>query len=180
MKIVALVGSMSEESNNRKIVEFMKERYKDDLEIEILPIERLPMYNQDIELDPPEIVQELRKKIKESDGILFATPEYNHSIPAVLKSAIDWFSRVERVMINKPSMVVGATLGNLGTVRAQVHLRQILNSGGVATLNLPGNEVFINSVHEKLDKDGNLIDEPTIEYLDKVVKNFIDWVKKIN
>lgn len=179
MKIVALVGSMSKESNNRKIVNFMKERYKEQLEIEILPIEKLPMYNQDIEEDAPEIVEKLRIKIKESDGILFATPEYNHSISSVLKNAIDWFSRVERVMINKPSMIIGATLGNLGTVRAQVHLRQILNSGGVATLNLPGNEVFISNVHEKLDEDGNLVDEPTIEYLDKVVKNFIDWIKKV-
>lgn len=179
MKIVALVGSMSKESNNRKIVEFMKEKYKEQLEIEILPIEKLPMYNQDIEEDAPDIVKELRVKIKESDGILFATPEYNHSIPAVLKSAIDWFSRVERVMINKPSMIIGATLGNLGTVRAQVHLRQILNSGGVATLNLPGNEVFISMIHEKLDEDGNLVHKPTIEYLDKVVENFIDWIEKV-
>ncbi len=179
MKIVALVGSMSKESNNRKVAEFMKDRYKEDLDIEILPIEKLPMYNQDIELDPPEIVIELREKIRKSDGILFLTPEYNHSIPAVLKNAIDWFSRVEMVMINKPSMVVGATLGNLGTVRAQVHLRQILNSGAVATLNLPGNEVFISSIHEKLDETGKLVDESTIEYLDEVVKNFIDWVNKV-
>lgn len=180
MKIVALVGSMSKESNNRKVVEFMKERYKEHIEIQILPIEKLPMYNQDIEEDAPDIVKDLRVEIKESDGILFATPEYNHSIPAVLKNAIDWFSRVERVMINKPSMIVGATLGNLGTVRAQVHLRQILNSGGVATLNLPGNEVFISMIHEKLDEDGNLVHKPTIEYLDKVVKNFIDWIEKVN
>ncbi|MCF6460377.1 NADPH-dependent FMN reductase [Clostridium sp. Cult3] len=179
MNIVALVGSMSKESNNRKIVEFMRERYKDKMDIEILPIEKLPMYNQDIELQPSEIVEELRKKIKQSDGILFATPEYNHSISAVLKNAIDWFSRVERVMVNKPSMIVGASLGTLGTVRAQVHLRQILNSGGVATLNLPGNEVFIGNVHEKLDEDGNLIHEPTIEHLDGVVDNFIDWIDKI-
>lgn len=179
MNIVALVGSMSKDSNNRKIVEFMKDRYKDRMDIEILPIEKLPMYNQDIELDPPEIVDELRQKIKQSDGILFATPEYNHSISAVLKNAIDWFSRVERVMIGKPSMIVGASLGTLGTVRAQVHLRQILNSGGVGTLNLPGNEVFIGNVHEKLDKDGNLVDESTIKYLDKVVDNFIAWINKI-
>lgn len=179
MKIVAMVGSMSRESNNKKIVEFMKERYKDKLDIEILPIQQLPMYNQDIEFDPPEIVKELREKIKLSDGILFATPEYNHSISAVLKNAIDWFSRVEMVMMGKPSMIVGATMGNLGTVRAQVHLRQILNSGLVNTLNLPANEVFISTVQEKLDENGNLIHEPTIEYLDKVVENFINWIKKV-
>ena len=125
MKIVAMVGSMSKESNNKKVVKFMQKRYKDKLDIEILSIDKLPMYNQDIELNPPELVVDLREKIKSSDGILFATPEYNHSIPAVLKNAIDWFSRVEPVLIGKPSMVIGATMGNLGTVRAQVHLRQI-------------------------------------------------------
>ena len=179
MKIVAMVGSMSQESNNKKVVKFMQERYEDNLEIEILPIDKLPMYNQDIELSPPEIVVDLREKIKSSDGILFATPEYNHSIPAVLKNAIDWFSRVEPVMIGKPSMIIGATMGNLGTVRAQVHLRQILNSGLVNTLNLPANEVFISTIHEKLDENGQLIHEPTIKYLDEVMNNFIQWIKKV-
>lgn len=179
MKIVAMVGSMSKESNNKKVVKFMQKRYKDKLDIEILSIDKLPMYNQDIELNPPELVVDLREKIKSSDGILFATPEYNHSIPAVLKNAIDWFSRVEPVLIGKPSMVIGATMGNLGTVRAQVHLRQILNSGLVNTLNLPANEVFISTIHEKLDEKGNLVHEPTIEYLDQVINNFIKWIEKV-
>lgn len=179
MKIIAIVGSISKESNNKKLVEFMKERYREKLEIEILPIEKLPMYNQDIELDAPEIVQELRDKIKESDGILFATPEYNHSIPGVLKNAIDWFSRVEMVMTNKPSMIVGVSMGTLGTVKAQIHLRQILNSGGVATLNLPGNEIFIGSIQDKLDETGKLTHEPTIKVLDEVVENFIKWADKV-
>lgn len=179
MKIIAMVGSMSKESNNKKLVEFMKERYKGRLEIEILPIEKLPMYNQDIELDAPEIVKELREQIKDSEGILFATPEYNHSIPAVLKNALDWFSRVERVMTNKPSMIVGASMGTFGTIKAQIHLRQILNSGGIATLNLPGNEVFIGTIQDKLDDKGDLIDEPTIRFLDEVVENFIEWAEKV-
>lgn len=179
MNIIAIVGSISKDSNNKKLVEFMKERYKEKLNIEILPIEGLPMYNEDIENDAPKVVQELREKIKQSDGILFATPEYNHSIPGVLKNAIDWFSRVDRVMIDKPSFVVGVSMGNLGTVKAQMHLRQILNSGGVATMNLPGNEVFIGTIQDKIDKDGRLIDEGTIKYLDLVVENFINWVEKI-
>ncbi len=82
-------------------------------------------------------------------------------------------------MIGKPSMIIGATMGNLGTVRAQVHLRQILNSGLVNTLNLPANEVFISTIHEKLDESGKLIHEPTIKYLDEVMDNFIQWIKKV-
>ena len=157
----------------------MKERYKDKINIEILPIDKLPMYNEDIELSAPPIVKEIRDKIKESDGILIATPEFNHSIPGVLKNALDWFSRVDRVMINKPSMIVGASQGGYGTVRAQVHLRQILNSGAIKTLNLPGNEVLIGNIQDKMDEVGYIIDESTIKHLDKVVKNFIEWAKKV-
>ncbi|MEW8974135.1 MAG: NADPH-dependent FMN reductase [Tissierellaceae bacterium] len=179
MKIVAIVGSIRRESYNKKIVEFMKERYKDKMDIEILPIEELPMYNEDIELSPPSSVKEIKDKIKSSDGILIATPEYNHSIPGVLKNALDWFSRVDYVMMDKPSMVIGASQGGFGTNRAQMHLRQILNSGIIGTINLPRNELFISKVQDKVDESGKLIDESTIRHLDKVVDNFIEWTDKV-
>ena len=178
MKITALVGSNRKDSYNKKLIEFMQKRYQEKIEIEILPIEDLPMYNQDDELDPPAIVKSIKSKVLESDGVLIATPEYNHSIPAVLKNAIDWFSRVEKVMVNKPVMIVGATIGVLGTARAQMHLRQILNSGGIAALTLPGNEVFIGTIQEKMDESGTLIHEPTIQFLDTVMDNYMNWVEK--
>ncbi|MGJ9460060.1 NADPH-dependent FMN reductase [Oceanobacillus sp. CF4.6] len=177
MKIVALVGSNRSESYNMKLTRFMKQRYTGKVDIEILPINQLPFYNQDEELDSPAIVKELRGKIKESDGILFATPEYNASISGMLKNAIDWFSRVETVMVGKPAMIVGASMGSLGTVKAQMQLRQILNAPGVGTLTLPGNEVFIGSVHEKFDEEGNLNDESTVEFIDSVVTNFVNWAE---
>ncbi|MFD1849885.1 NADPH-dependent FMN reductase [Oceanobacillus bengalensis] len=178
MRIVALVGSNRKDSYNMKLTTFMQNRYANKLELEILPIDHLPFYNEDDELNPPEIVKEIREKIKESDGILFATPEYNASIPAVLKNAIDWFSRVEKVLIGKPAMIVGASQGALGTVKAQLQLRQILNAPGVSTLTLPGNEVYVGSVHEKMDENGNLMDEATIQFIDTVVNNYIAWVEK--
>src|SRR5690554_3595840 len=101
MKIIVIPGSIGTKSYNRKLATFMKKRYQKLLDIEILDIENIPMYNMDIELDPPEIIIEYRKKIIESDGIIFATPEYNHSIPGVLKNTLDWFSRVKRVMSGK-------------------------------------------------------------------------------
>jgi NAD(P)H-dependent FMN reductase len=179
MKIVAIVGSNRKESFNKKLTLFIQKRYKERVDIEILPIEKLPMYNQDDELTPPEIVTEIKNKVLQSDGVLIATPEYNHSIPAFLKNALDWFSRVEKVMVNKPVMIVGATPGVLGTVRAQVHLRQILNSPGVGALTLPGNEVFIGNINEKLDASGDLIHQPTIQFLDSVMNNFIGWAEKV-
>lgn len=137
------------------------------------------MYNEDIELDMPDVVKELRKKVKESQGVLMVTPEYNHSIPGVLKNVLDWFSRIDRVLLNKPVMIVGASTGALGTVKAQIHLRQILNSGGIGALTLPGNEVFIGNIQEKMDQSGKVIDESTIKYLDKVVDNFLKWAEKV-
>lgn len=179
MKLKIIVGSISKKSNNMKIAKFIENKYKDKLDIEILDIKEMPMYNEDIELDPPQVVLDIKKSAKEADGIIFVTPEYNHSIPGVLKNTLDWFSRVERPIANKPTMILGASTGSLGTVRSQTHLRQVLNSGGVAAINLPGNEVFISNVEDKLDKQGKLIHEATIEYIDKTIDNFINWIKKV-
>ncbi|MBU8877393.1 NAD(P)H-dependent oxidoreductase [Bacillus sp. FJAT-29790] len=178
MKIVAIVGSNREQSFNKKLVSFMKIHFHNKVEIEILPIDELPMYNEDKELSPPDIVNTIKSKISASEGMIIATPEYNHSIPGVLKNALDWFSRVDKVMVKKPVMVVGGTPGALGTVRAQIHLRQILNSPGVSALTLPGNEVFIGAIHEKFDESGKLIHEPTVNFLNTVMDNFLDWVEK--
>lgn len=170
-----MIGSNRAESYNKLLVEYMKDRYQDKIEIDILPIQELPFYNQDEELNPPEIVKELRERIKKSDAVLFATPEYNGSISGMLKNAIDWFSRVDLVLVNKPGMIVGASMGVLGTVKAQMQLRQILNSRGVGVLTLPGNEVLIGSVQDKVDEQGKLADEQTIDFLDTVVHNFVQW-----
>lgn len=178
MKIAVLVGSNRKESFNKKLAVFMQKRYQATAEFEILPIEQLPMYNQDDELTPPEIVTDIKQKVAQSNGVLFVTPEYNHSIPAFLKNAIDWFSRVDKVMVNKPVLIVGSSPGVLGTVRAQMHLRQILNSPGISALTLPGNEVFIGAVHEKLDESGNLVHVPTIQFIDTAMDNYINWIKK--
>jgi chromate reductase, NAD(P)H dehydrogenase (quinone) len=179
MKIAAIVGSNRKESYNQKLTVFMQTRYQGKIEIEILPIKDFPIYNQDDELNPPAVVTDTKRKISESDGILIATPEYNGTISGVLSNALDWFSRVDKVMIGKPAMIVGASMGALGTVKAQMHLRQILNSPGISALTLPGNEVFVGSVHEKIDESGKLTDESTIQFIDGVVDNFIEWVEKV-
>ena len=179
MKLVAMSGSPSKDSINKKVLEFMKDRYKDKLDIKILEIDKLPFYNYDIENTPPELVVEMRKEIKEADAIIFATPEYNQSIPATLKNAIDWFSRVELVLMKKPAMILGASPGRLGTVRAQEHLKDVLTSQYVGVLPLPGTEVFIGSYYDQVDENGILNNESTIEFLDMAVDNLIDWVNKI-
>lgn len=178
MKMIALNGSIRKQSYNGMLLQFLKERYADRLAIELLPIAQLPHYNQDDELNPGEDVVAFKKAIAEADGIIISTPEYNWSISGVLKNALDWVSRVDHVMKGKPVMVLGASMGVLGTIRAQIHLRQILSSTGVGAAVLPGNEVLVGSAHEKFNERGELTDQGTIEFLDQVVNNYLEWVKK--
>lgn len=180
MKVAIIVGSLRKNSYNKALANHIKERYGDRLDFETLDIGELPFFNEDIELSPPEIVIELRRQIREADAVLIVSPEYNYSVPGVLKNALDWFSRVERVMLNKPSMVMGTSTGRFGTVRGQNHLRQILNSSGIGAINLPGNEVQIANVSGKIDEKGKLIDESTIKLLDRRIDSFIKWIEKIN
>ncbi|HEY2419850.1 MAG TPA: NAD(P)H-dependent oxidoreductase [Neobacillus sp.] len=175
MKVIAIVGSIRDQSYNLKLAKYVQRRYKEKVDIEIVNIKDLPFYDQDIEENPPVVVTGFKRKVAEADAVLWLTPEYNYSIPGVLKNAIDWLSRVDKVMIGKPSWIMGATMGNLGTVRAQDHLRDILFSSGVNSPLLPGNEVYIGAVHEKIDEAGNLTHEPTIQFLDMVVENFVKW-----
>jgi len=179
VNIVTLVGSARKDSYNRSIANYIQKRYEELLTVELVDIKDLPHFDQDQEEDPPAKVKEFKKKIKDSDGVLIVTPEYNHSVPGMLKNAIDWTSRVDHVMTGKPVLIIGSSPGMLGTVRCQLHLRQILAAPGVSAKVLPGNEVFIGMVHEKLDDQGSITDEPTIKFLDMVLHNFIKFQKEI-
>ncbi|MBU7530977.1 NADPH-dependent FMN reductase, partial [Lactiplantibacillus pentosus] len=149
MKIVALVGSIRRSSYNRRLATFVQKRYADQMDVTIPNLSELPYYDQDIELEAPADVQAFKQSVLAADGVIFVTPEYNHSIPGVLGNAIDWLSRVERPLIGKPAMILGATMGPLGTVRAQSHLRQILDSPGVGMRVLPGDEFLLSTVQAK-------------------------------
>lgn len=178
MKIVAVVGSIRKESYNLKLAKFIQKRYQDRFVLDILNIRDLPHYDQDMENNPPAAVTDFKRKVAEADAVLWVTPEYNYSIPGVLKNAIDWLSRVDKVMIGKPSWIMGASMGNLGTVRGQGHLRDILFSSGVSSPIMQANEVYVGAVHEKFDETGNLTDESTIKHLDANVDKFIHWFKR--
>ncbi|MEO4054718.1 NAD(P)H-dependent oxidoreductase [Solibacillus sp. CAU 1738] len=178
MKVVAIVGSLREGSLNMKLAKFVQQRYEEKFELEILRLNEIPMYNQDDENNPPHSVQDFKAKVKAADAVLWVTPEYNASIPGVLGNAIDWLSRVDKVMIGKPSFIMGASMGNLGTVKAQMHLRDILFAAGLGSPVLQGNEVYVGAAHTKFDEAGNLTDESTVKFLDTVIDNFINWMQK--
>ena len=180
MKVVAIVGSIRNDSYNLKLAQYVQKLYQDKFDLEILNIREIPFYDQDIENNPPEVVTEFKNKVKTADAVLWVTPEYNGTVPGVLVNVIDWLSRVDKVMIGKPSWIMGASMGNLGTVKAQMHLRDILFSPGINSPLLPSNEVYVGAVHTKFDEAGNLTDEGTVQFLDTVVNNFIDWYNRSN
>lgn len=179
MKLVAIVGSLRKDSYNRGLVETIKERFGQKFELEILEIGQLPHYNQDDEFNPSELVLEFKRKVKEADGVIIITPEFNWSIPGVLKNALDWLSRVDKVLIGKPVMTGGATMGIAGTLRAQLHIREILASLQAKLLPPAGNEILISQAHTKFDeKTGLLKEEATLKFVDDVVERFVAFVKE--
>ncbi|SEN02978.1 NAD(P)H-dependent FMN reductase [Mesobacillus persicus] len=180
MNIVTLVGSLRKDSYNLQLFKTMEERYQGKLNMTLADIRSLPYFDQDEENNPPQVVKDFKEAIAKADGVIIITPEYNWSVPGVLKNALDWASRVDKVFIGKPVMAIGATLGMLGTVRAQMHLREILSSPGIQAKILPpgGNEVLIGSANQKFDdQTGKLVDEGTLSFLDNKVEAFIDLVK---
>jgi chromate reductase len=178
MKIIALVGSLRKESYNLQLASTIQERYKAKFELEIVDLRAIPYFDQDIENNPPSAVNQFKKTIADADAVLIITPEYNWSVPGVLKNAIDWLSRVDKVLIGKPVMIAGVSPGLMGTIRAQLHLREILASPGIQARVLPpgANEIVINLAGNKF-ASGRLEDESTLQLLDAVIGRFIDFAK---
>lgn len=181
MNIVIIVGSLRKDSYNMQLAKTMQERYSAKMNIDIADIRSLPHYEQDEENNPPETVKKFKQSIANADGVIIITPEYNWSIPGVLKNAIDWASRVDKVFIGKPVMAAGVSIGMAGTLRAQLHLREILSGLQAQLLPPSGNEILINFAAQKFDdQSGRLADEPTLGFLDVVVDKFVDFVKLSN
>lgn len=180
-KIAVLIGSLRKESFNRKLAKVLMEVAPSSLQLEIVEIDNLPLYNEDLEsANPPASWQELRKKIASYDGLLFLTPEYNRSVPAVLKNAVDVGSRPfgQNVWSGKPAAVVSLTLGALGGFGANHHLRQSLTCLNVPVLQQP--EAYIGNAPALFDEKGALIKEDTREFLATFMKAFAAWVDKLS
>lgn len=181
MEIAVIVGSLRKQSYNKQLALTMKERYAGRLDMTMLDIGPLPHYNEDEEQNPPAVVTEFKAAVARADGVVIVTPEYNWSIPGVLKNALDWCTRGDKVFADKPVLTMGATPGMLGTVRAQMHLREILSSAGMQAKVLPpgGNEVLVNLARDKFDPDRQrLVHEDTLQFLDGVVDKFVAFVRQ--
>ena len=176
-RIVAFAGSLRRKSYNRALIAAARELAPADLHIETIEIGDLPFYNADVEAvgDPPGIAS-FKSAVGSADGVLIATPEYNDGIPAVLANALDWGSRLpgRAPLTGKPVALMGASPSQVGTARAQLHLRQVL--GHVQARVLPPPELLVARAHERFDKELHLTDEGTRRVLADLLQRFSRWI----
>jgi chromate reductase len=177
--ILGIAGSLRKESYNRAALRAAQQLAPSGATIEIFEINDIPGFNQDEEQNPPAKVTELKRRVRAADAILFVTPEYNYSIPGVLKNAIDWASRPygDSAWDGKPVAVMGASVGVFGTARAQYHLRQCFVFLNMYPVNRP--EVMIGNASERFDGEGNLIDETSKKLISQLLRNLVDWAHRL-
>jgi chromate reductase len=180
IRILGIAGSLRKGSYNHGALRAATELVPDGATIEIFDLDGIPGFNQDEEQNPPEKVAEFKRKIREADAILFATPEYNYSVPGVLKNAIDWASRPygDSAWDGKPAAIMGASVGAIATARAQYHLRQMMVFLNMFPINQP--EVMIGNAGEKFDDQGNLTDETTRDFVSQLLKNLVNRTRHLS
>lgn len=177
MEILGIVGSLRKDSYNHAALKAAQELLPAGVALNLIGLHDIPVFNQDQEAAMPASVREFKRRIAAADAILFATPEYNHSLPGGLKNAIDWASRPygESAWQGKPAALMGASVGSLGTARAQDHLRQILVALNMPVVNQP--EVIIGNAAQRFDQQGRLSDETTRLFISQLIEALLQLVE---
>lgn len=179
LKVLAFAGSLRRESYNRALIRAAVELAPTDMDVTIFDIADVPLYDGDVEdAGDPEGVTRFKQAIAAADGVIMATPEYNHGVPGVMKNAIDWASRPPRdaVLARKPVAIFGASPGITGTARGQSQLRQAFEF--TESYCMPQPEVLVFRAHEKFDAEGRLTDERTRQGVARFLTAFADWVRR--
>ena len=176
-KLLGIVGTNSNNSTNRKLLQYMETHFSDKADIELVEIKELPMFVKDKSIELPESVKELSDKVEQADGVIISTPEYDHSVPAALMNALSWLSFKTHPFVDKPVMVVGASYGTLGSSRAQMHARQILDSPELKARIMPSSEFLLDHSLQAFDEQGQLISKEKIELLDGLFSDFLTFVE---
>ena len=179
LKVLGIVGSLRRNSYNLYAMRAAKSKIPSGAELEIFTLDGIPPFNQDDEQHPTAKVVQLKSSIRSADALLIATPEYNYSIPGVLKNAIDWATRPygDNPFMGKPTAIMGASTGGMGTSRSQYHLRQVLTALNAHTLNQP--EMMISHANDVFDDEGRLIDEKLNAQLEKLLNALIRWTRRL-
>jgi len=177
IRILGFAGSLRKGSYNRALLRAAAELAPADVELEIFDLEGIPPFNQDLENDPPAKVREFKEKVRAADAILIATPENNYSVPGVLLNAIAWASRPygDNAFDGKPAGIMGASIGTLGTARAQYHLRQCCVFLNMHPLNQP--EVMVPSCQDKVDANSDLTDAKSRQKIAELLQALAKWTR---
>jgi chromate reductase len=178
-RVVAFAGSLRRGSYNRALIRAAQELVPPGMTIESIDIDELPFYNADVEAEgDPTAVAVFKAALADADGILIATPEYNDGIPGVLVNALDWGSRLpgRSPLSGKPVALMGASPSQIGTARAQHHLRQVL--GHIQARVLPPPELLVTKAHERFDAGLRLTDEGTRKLLTTMLERFSQWIER--
>ena len=178
LDVIAIVGSLRAASLTRRVVLTLAAMMRDAMTIEVLDIGVLPLYNQDLDSTPPAPWAAFRSRIQSSQAVLFATPEYNRSVPGVLKNAIDVGSRPygSNAWAGKPTAVLSVSPGGMGAFGANHHLRQALVFLDMPTLQQP--EAYISGADTLFDEAGQLVHAPTKAFLLRFGQSFESWIKR--
>lgn len=176
--VLGISGSLRKASYNTALLHAAADLMPPETTLEIFDLSPLPMFNQDFEKPFPEAVVAFREKIAQADALLIATPEYNSSITGALKNALDWASRSPQPPLQgKPVAIMGASTGNFGTLRAQLHLRQILTHVGALPLGKP--EVLVARAGQAFDADGKLTDAAARGFLHDLLAALVKWAERV-
>jgi chromate reductase len=179
VKILGFVGSLRKGSYNKALMRVAVELKPENATIEVFDLEGIPPFNQDLERQPPQVVKEFKAKIRKADALLIASPEYNYSVPGVLKNAIDWASRPygDNSFEGKPVAIMSASVGSLGGARAQYHLRQSFIFLNMHPLNRP--EVMMPFAQDNVDANGNVTNEQTRRLIRELLETLVQWTRKL-
>lgn len=179
LKFLGIAGSIRKGSYNRAALRTAQSLSPQEATLEVFDISDIPPFSEDAEQQPPARIVDLKQKVRSADAILFVTPEYNYSIPGLLKNAIDWASRPygDNVWDGKPVAMMGASIGMIGTARAQYHLRQSCVFLNMFPLNQP--EVMIANASQKFDQDGNLTDQKTRDKIGELLQALVVWTRRL-
>jgi chromate reductase len=179
IKILGIVGSLRKDSYNKFLMQATSELLPADSTLEVFYLHDVPPFNQDLENQPPQAVQLFKEKIRGADAIVIVSPEYNYSVPGVLKNAIDWASRPhsDNAFDGKPVAIMSASIGRLGGARMQYHLRQSFVYLNMYPINLP--EFTLPNAKEHFDENGKLIDEETRQRIRELLIALVKWTRKL-
>jgi chromate reductase, NAD(P)H dehydrogenase (quinone) len=178
IKIAGISGSLRKDSYNTKLIRAAGEMAPEGVQVQLITLHDIPLFNTDVEAQGwPQPVVKLRAELNDADAVLFATPEYNYSVPGLLKNAIDWLSRPEgSAPVNgKPVAIIGASTSLIGTARAQSHLRQIAFYNAMPLL--PSAEFVMGRAADKFDAEGHLTDEKSRDKLASLMTKFANWIR---